>query len=187
MPTVLRAKCVIVGDSCVGKSAVTQVFHSDGSHFPKNYQMTTGVELCTKTVTVPETHDQVEIFLYDSAGKETFSDLMQKYWSQPSMILLVYDVTNETSFNSCEKWLERVRSQKPEVPFPSILLANKTDLHDRRVVSPKMGEDFAAQNGLDYFECSAKDMENVDQVFLHLAKCFHQLYKERVEFFKTLA
>lgn len=46
-------------------------------------------------------------------------------WSHPSAIMVVYDVTNETSFNSCAKWLERVRSQKPDVPFPG-----KTSTYD---------------------------------------------------------
>ena len=39
-------------------------------------------------------------------------------WDQPSVVLVVYDVTSETSFSSCAKWLERVRSQKPEVHIP---------------------------------------------------------------------
>lgn len=39
MPLLLRAKCVVVGDSGVGKSAIAQSFHSDGTHFPKAYTM----------------------------------------------------------------------------------------------------------------------------------------------------
>ena len=52
--TILRAKLVVVGDSTVGKSALIQSFHSDGSHFTKNYNMTTGVELCVKMVNIPD-------------------------------------------------------------------------------------------------------------------------------------
>ncbi|ELT87120.1 hypothetical protein CAPTEDRAFT_80634, partial [Capitella teleta] len=181
MPNSLRAKCIIVGDSCSGKSAITQVFHSDGSHFPKNYAMTTGVELVTKPVHVQDTHDAVELFIYDSAGKELFSDMVQNHWANPSMVVVVYDVTNETSFNSCAKWLERVRSQKPSVTMPSVLIANKIDLDERRVVSMKEGQDFADSNGLEYFECSAKEMQNVEQPFLYLAKTFHKLYQDRIE------
>lgn len=186
MPLILRAKCVIVGDAASGKSAITQVFHSDGSHFPKNYTMTVGVELCTKAVTVPETHNNVELYLYDSAGRELFSDSVQKHWSHPSMVVVVYDVTNETSFNSCAKWLERVRAQKPNMPFPGVLIANKIDLDQRRVVSPKEGRDFAESNGLEYFECSAKEMQNVEQPFQFLAQAFHKMYQEKLEMCKTL-
>ena len=52
--TILRSKLVVVGDPTVGKSALIQSFHSDGTHFPKNYNMTTGVELCVKMVNIPD-------------------------------------------------------------------------------------------------------------------------------------
>lgn len=100
-------------------------------------------------------------------------------WEHPSVVVVVYDVTNEQSFKSCAKWLERVRAQKPEQPFPGayahshvgpshkcthqcwprpragVLVANKTDLSARRVVGEAAGRNFAADKGLQYFECSA--------------------------------
>ncbi|KAL5019284.1 hypothetical protein ScPMuIL_005006 [Solemya velum] len=184
---VLRGKCVVVGDSTVGKSSVCQVFHSDGSHFPKNYTMTTSVELLVKPVTIPDTRDTVELYIYDSAGKEIFSEYIQSFWQHPSAIMVVYDVTSETSFTSCAKWLNRVMSQKPEVHIPGVVVANKTDLDQRRIISPKMGKDFASQNGLEYFECSAKELQNVDAPFYYLANEFHKLYHNRVEVLKTLS
>lgn len=186
MPTTLRAKCIVVGDPAVGKSAITQVFHSDCSQFPKNYSMTVGVELCTKSVPITEAHAYVEIFIMDSAGKEILCEAAQKHWDHPSMVAVVYDVTSETSFSSCEKWLERVRTQKPGATFPGVLIANKIDLDDRRVISTEMGQNFAKSKGLDYFECSAKSMQNVDQPFLHLANAYYKLYENKVEMFKSL-
>jgi GTPase SAR1 family protein len=56
-PTViLRCKLIVLGDPCVGKTALTQVFHSGGSTYPKNYLMTTGAEFCVKQVAIPETN-----------------------------------------------------------------------------------------------------------------------------------
>ncbi|XP_013384370.1 intraflagellar transport protein 27 homolog [Lingula anatina] len=187
MPTILRAKCIVVGDSTVGKSALTQVFHSDGTHYPKNYTLTAGVELLVKAVNIPDSNDCVELYIYDSAGKEIFYEIVQKHWDHPSVVMLVYDVTSETSFDSCAKWLERVRSQKPEMQFPGVLVANKIDLDQRRVISPKAGKDFAQSNGLEYFEVSAKEMQQVEAPFYFLANEFHKMYKERLEQFKTLA
>lgn len=120
MPATLRAKCLIVGDATVGKSAITQVFHSDNSQFPKNYTMTVGVELCTKVVQIPEARTFVEFFILDSSGKEIFTEISENHWDHPSMVMVVYDVTNETSFSSCEKWLEQVRAQKPGVKLPCL-------------------------------------------------------------------
>merc|ERR1711963_1040694 len=134
MPTVLRAKCIVAGDAGVGKSSICQVFHSDSSHFPKNYTMTTAVELLVKPVNIPDSKDQVELYLYDSAGKEIFSENVVKFWDHPAVVMIVYDVTDETSFSSCVKWLERVRSMKPHTQIPGVLVANKTDLDQRRLV-----------------------------------------------------
>ncbi|XP_070580723.1 intraflagellar transport protein 27 homolog [Ptychodera flava] len=186
MPKLLRAKVITVGDSCCGKSAITQVFHSDGAHFPKSYSMTVGVELCVKAVNIPDTNDSVELYIYDSAGKEVYSDYVQKFWEHPSVVMVVFDVTNETSFKSCQKWLERVKT-KTNQDLPGVLVGNKTDLGPRRVVSPAAARDFAAQNGLQYFECSAKDMENIEAPFYFLANAFYKMYEEKVEVMKTLA
>ena len=53
---ILRCKLVILGDACVGKTALTQVFHSGGSTYPKNYLMTTGAEFCVKQVPIPDSN-----------------------------------------------------------------------------------------------------------------------------------
>jgi GTPase SAR1 family protein len=50
MSNILRTKCVIVGNSTVGKTALTKMFLSDGREFPKNYNMVgficTGFNVC---------------------------------------------------------------------------------------------------------------------------------------------
>ncbi|XP_068760670.1 intraflagellar transport protein 27 homolog [Montipora capricornis] len=184
---VLRAKLIVAGDPGVGKSALTQVFHSDGTHFPKNYTMTTGVEVCVKSVNIPETSDSVELYIYDSAGREMFADVVQQHWTQPNMILVAYDVTNEQSFNACNKWSERCRAQKPNHSLPGALVAIKTDLKQRRVITTKQGREHANSKGLEYFECSPKDNENVEAPFYYLAKEFHSFYNERIEQMKTLS
>ena len=186
MPTILRCKCIIVGDATVGKSSIAQVFHSDGSHFPKNYVMTQGVEVLVKPVNIPESTNGVEMYIYDSAGKEIFSDFVKRLWDHPSVIMVVYDCTSETSFSSCVKWLERVRAQSPNTQIPGVLIANKVDLEQRRVISPKKGQELAHNNRLEYFECSAKEMQNVDTPFFYLANEFHKVYEERVELFSSL-
>ncbi|KAK7005191.1 intraflagellar transport protein 27 [Biomphalaria glabrata] len=187
MPTILRCKCLIVGDSTVGKSSITQVFHSDSSHFPKNYTMTQGVELLVKPVNIPESSDSVEFYLYDCAGRDTFIDIVQKFWDHPSVVMVVFDCTNENSFSNCTKWLEKIRSQNSHLKIPGALVANKIDLEQRRMISPKQGRELAQSHKLEYFECSAKEMQHVDVPFFFLANEFHKLYQERVELFSTLA
>ncbi|XP_042200834.1 intraflagellar transport protein 27 homolog isoform X1 [Callorhinchus milii] len=151
----LRAKCIVAGDPAVGKSALAQVFRSESAHFPKNYTLTTGVEVFVKSVSIPDTNDSVELFLLDSSGKEIFYDMVAKQWENSGALCLVYDITNEVSFNSCSKWLERARAQAPGGQLPAVLVGNKTDLAARRTVEYKEAEEWAASQGLEYFETSA--------------------------------
>uniref|UniRef100_A0ABM5GET7 Intraflagellar transport protein 27 homolog isoform X2 n=1 Tax=Pogona vitticeps TaxID=103695 RepID=A0ABM5GET7_9SAUR len=162
----LVAKCIVAGDSAVGKSALVQMFCNDGAHFQKNYTLTTGVELLVKAVPIPETSDTV--------------------WEQPNAVCIVYDVTNEQSFGNCEKWLEKVRAQVSGRQIPGVLVGNKTDLIERRVVEQKQAQGWAESNGLGYCEISVKEMENYEAPFNIVANSFHQLYKEKVEAFHAL-
>ncbi len=68
-----------------------------------------------------------------------------------------------------------------------VLLANKTDLTNRRVVSPKMGSELAQQLGLMYFECSCKDYVGVEEPFYYLANEFHKLHAESAEGIANIA
>ncbi|XP_023383176.1 intraflagellar transport protein 27 homolog isoform X3 [Pteropus vampyrus] len=150
----LAAKCILAGDPAVGKTALAQIFRSDGAHFQKNYTLTAGVDLVVKTVPVPDTGDSVELFVFDSAGKELFSEMLDKLWESPNVLCLVYDVTNEQSFSNCSRWLEKARSQTPGTSLPGVLVGNKTDLTGRRVVETAQAQAWALGQGLECFETS---------------------------------
>ncbi|XP_075039149.1 intraflagellar transport protein 27 homolog isoform X1 [Mixophyes fleayi] len=182
----LTAKCIVAGDSTVGKSTLIQLFRSDGSHFSKNYTMTTNMDIMMKSVQIPDTGDSVELFLCDSPGKAMFYEMTEILWDQPGALCLVFDVTNETSFSNCARWLQRVKSKSTSPHLPGVLVGNKTDLTVRRVVEKMHAEEWAASHGLEYFETSAKELENFDQPFRALAKSFHHMYQDRVESFKNL-
>lgn len=72
---VLREKVVVVGDASVGKTSLARMFNSGGQDFPKNYVMTSSVELCVKEVPIPDTNVFVDLFLYDMAGQSVFNQV----------------------------------------------------------------------------------------------------------------
>ncbi|KAG9338888.1 hypothetical protein JZ751_025328 [Albula glossodonta] len=183
----LRARCILVGDASVGKTALAQMFRSDGAHFQKNYSMTAGVELVVKSVNIPESSDSVELFIFDSAGKETFVEACEKLWGQPSVLCLVFDVSSEASFRGCSLWLERVRAHCQGLQVPGVLVGNKSDLSSRREVETAVAQEWAQNQGLEYHETSAKEMENCDAPFLSLAQAFYALYQDRLQTIQTLA
>ncbi|XP_029410962.1 intraflagellar transport protein 27 homolog isoform X2 [Nannospalax galili] len=162
----LAAKCILAGDPAVGKTALAQMFRSDGTHFQKNYTLTTGVDLVVKVVPVPDTNDSV--------------------WESPNVLCLVFDVTNEQSFSSCSKWLEKARAQAPGISLPGVLVGTKMDLTGRRTVDSAQARAWALSQGLECFETSVKEMDSYEAPFHCLAKQFYQLYREKVDMFHTL-
>lgn len=177
----MDALSALTGDATVGKSALSQMFRSDGAHFQKIYSMTTGVELLTKSVSIPDTSDGVELFILDSPGREIFAEAYEKMWGQPSVMCLVFDITSETSFRSCGRWLERVRAHAEGLQVPGVLVGNKSDLSTRREVETSVAQEWAHSQGLEYFETSAKEMENCDAPFAHLAQAFYSLYHDETK------
>ncbi|XP_019717845.1 intraflagellar transport protein 27 homolog isoform X1 [Hippocampus comes] len=183
----LRARCLMVGDPAVGKSALSQMFHSDGTLFQKNYSMTTGVELLIKSVNIPESGDSVELYIIDSAGKESLVEANEKMWGVPSLLCLVFDLASERSFGSCARWMERVRTHCKGLQVPGVLVGNKCDLSARREVPTSVAQEWAQSQGLEYHETSAKEMEKCDAPLLSLARAFHALYQERREAIQNLS
>ncbi|XP_049575969.1 intraflagellar transport protein 27 homolog isoform X1 [Syngnathus scovelli] len=183
----LRARCLMVGDPAVGKSALSQMFHSDGTLFQKNYSMTTGVELLIKSVNIPESGDSVELYIIDSAGKESLVEANEKMWGEPSLLCLVFDLTSELSFSNCARWMERLRAHCRGRHVPGVLVGNKSDLSARREVQAAVAQEWAENQGLEYYETSAKEMEKCDAPLLSLARAFHSLYQDRREAIQNLS
>ena len=82
--------------------------------------------------------------------------------------MLTYDVTSKQSFLKLDIWLAATM-ENARAGVVKYLIANKTDLVEDRVISTEMGEKFAEEHGLKYFETSAKDKKNVTEVFLSIA------------------
>jgi len=71
------------GDPAVGKTALVQMFSSSGAKFPKTYQMTCGVEFCSKQVPIPDTDVSVELHIFDTGGQDLFTEMLPSLWKVP--------------------------------------------------------------------------------------------------------
>lgn len=84
MPPTLRRKVVVIGDPAVGKSALVHMFASSGTRFPKQYNMTCGVELAHKITQVAppaaESEANVELYMFDSGGQDIFDEMLPPFW-----------------------------------------------------------------------------------------------------------
>ena len=84
-------------------------------------------------------------------------------------ILLVYDVTNAKSFENIAKWLRNIDEHANE-DVEKMLLGNKCDMDDRRIIPTERGESIAREHGIRFLETSAKANINIERVFLELAE-----------------
>lgn len=169
-----RPKILVMGDPAVGKSAITKMFHSGGQTFLKAYNMTCGAEFCKKEVAVAGTNDTVELHIFDTAGQDVFAEMMPSFWEGARGVILVYDVTRRHTVDACLEWYSRLL-QTLQVPhIPGVVVANKTDLRERLVVSRQQGQQMAGSLNMQYFETSALEGTSVDEPFVAIGKLIHE-------------
>ena len=153
-------KYIIVGDSSVGKSNLLMKFAHN--KFIEEYQATIGVEFAAKNVEVDKQVYRIQI--WDTAGQENFRSITRAYYKNSVCAMVVYDITNFKSFQNVQNWIEDIHNQSPKTVL-IILVGNKIDLEDKRVVSYEQGNDFAMKNGIIFGETSAKTGDGINEIF----------------------
>ena len=153
-------KIIFLGDQYVGKSSILNRFYQD--KFEQDYQATIGLDFHSKNVSI--NGNTVRLLLYDTAGQEKFKSLIPMYIRDANIILVVYDISNKDSFTHTEHWVNETKDLKREDAI-FVLIGNKLDLDENRVVSTKEAEDYATQKGFLFFEVSAKTGDNVEELF----------------------
>jgi len=183
----LRCKVAVIGDATVGKTALVTMFRN-ASAYPKNYQMTLGVDFSQLEVNVPETDPPicVELYIFDTAGQEIFRPMAAQHWHNAAVVIMVYDVTNKASFDNLEGWIEDFKKENPNRQLCGCVVANKIDLSERICVPRESGEGFARKHDLEFFDTSAQENIKVDIPFMYVASRFKDMYEEKLNDFTTL-
>ena len=157
-------KYIIIGDAAVGKSNL--LLRYAHGQFKPEYQLTIGVEFGAKNVQINNKVFRIQI--WDTAGQENFRSITRAYYKNSVCALVVYDISSRDSFNNVTTWIEDCKNQSPKTIFLA-LVGNKCDLNDKRQVSIEEGRDLAEKNQMLFFETSAKDGINVEEIFLNTA------------------
>jgi len=157
---------MVLGDSSVGKTSLIERFTK--GEFSSQQQATVGLDYRNRTYKLGDKNIRVQI--WDTAGQEIYRSLAAISIRDADGILLVYDRTNEISFQNIEhKWLSLIQNScKKEISVA--LLANKVDLDQERTVSREDGEKLAAKHSASFFETSAKKFVNVEEAFEYLVR-----------------
>ncbi|KAH0979777.1 hypothetical protein GBA52_006954 [Prunus armeniaca] len=167
-------KLLLIGDSGVGKSCLLLRF-SDGS-FTTSFITTIGIDFKIRTIELDG--KRIKLQIWDTAGQERFRTITTAYYRGAMGILLVYDVTDESSFNNIRNWIRNIE-QHASVSVNKILVGNKADMDEsKRAVPTSKGQALADEYGIKFFETSAKTNMNVEEVFFSIGRDIKQRLAE---------
>jgi Ras-related protein Rab-2A len=166
-------KMIVIGDAGVGKSCLTN--RAAKEKFLSDYSPTVGFEFLTFSTNID--NKIVKLQIWDTCGQEVYRSLITNFYRNASLAMMVYAINNRESFIHINQWLKEVRLQShPDVKI--ILIGNKSDLDNERVVSTEEAKKFKEENQILYFEeTSAKTGLNSKEVFTEAARILYNEHK----------
>ena len=130
-------------------------------------ESTIGAAFLTQTVVLDDTTVKFEI--WDTAGQERYHSLAPMYYRGAQAAIVVYDITNADTFARAKSWVRELQKQA-RADIVIALAGNKSDLGSRRTVEYEEANAYAEENGLLFLETSAKNANNVNEIFLAIAR-----------------
>ena len=153
-------KLIIVGDTNVGKTNIMSKYIKD--QFNITSKSTIGVEFGTKILEID--NKKVKAQIWDTAGQERYKSITSAYYKGAKGAFIVYDITNKSTFESVDKWIKDLNSYGDK-NLTMLLIGNKSDLEDKRIINKEEGEEKAKSFELGFIETSAYNGDNIDQAF----------------------
>ena len=180
-PTEMIFKIIIIGDLASGKTNILSKYLTNT--FEPNSTPTIGVEMKVKDFKIKE--DLVKAQFWDTAGQEKYDSLTTSYYKGAKGALIVYDITQKSSFDKIESLLKKLRDNSNK-NVSVILVGNKCDLKDNREVLKEDGEELAKKLKIKFMEVSAKTGENLDKLFQNLIDEVYEKYNKEFKSFASI-
>jgi len=168
-------RSIFIGNTGVGKSSIIQKYVNET--FDEHSQSTIGIDYLTKIISIGER--SVKLQMWDLTGQFSFRNLIQSYYRQASIIFFVFDRTNRSSFTDFREWIKNLEHQLDKSQL--VIIGNKSDMAFFGV-STEEGQELAEQYNAFYYEVSAKQDNNLAQIFEEpVRKLYDKIISEPVE------
>jgi small GTP-binding protein len=166
-----KLKITLIGNSSVGKTSL--IYQYMNNSFNEIKIATIGCDKFSSTITI--NNKEIALSIWDTAGQERFRSLSQMFIKNSDICMLVYDITNELSFNDLKDyWLNLVKENLSNIIIG--VIANKSDLYPEEVVHEETGRKFAEKEGLYFYITSAKEHQSILTVFNDLINKYVEKY-----------
>ena len=153
-------KILTLGDTKVGKTSF--IYKLAENYFQPETISTIGIDYLTAKIKLPNGKEYLVNF-FDTSGQERFKLVSLTFLKKKDGIILMYDITKRSSFESIPSWMEQIKENKGN-EFPIVLCGNKCDLEEKRVISMEEGEELAKKYGISFFEISSQNETNLKKV-----------------------
>jgi Ras-related protein Rab-5C len=160
-----EAKVVLLGAAAVGKTSL--LARATDGEFTPDRPATVGASYTTKRVKLDQAIAQLQV--WDTAGQERFRTLAPMFYRGAMVCILVFSVTEPQSLTDVRKWAEEVTTQLEDVPA-FVIVGNKVDLEDERLVTPAVAQAVADDLNAEYCEASAKTGQGISDIFRAVAQ-----------------
>ncbi|XP_023666316.1 ras-related protein Rab-3D-like [Paramormyrops kingsleyae] len=175
-------KLLIIGNSSVGKTSF--LFRYTDDSFTSAFVSTVGIDFKVKTVFRDD--KRVKLQIWDTAGQERYRTITTAYYRGAMGFLLMYDITSQESFSAVRDWATQIKTYSWD-NAQVILVGNKCDLEDERLIPTEESQRLANEMGFQFFEASAKDNINVTQTFERLVDIICDKMNENLEGVESLS
>jgi Ras-related protein Rab-11A len=168
----LSFKIIVIGDSGVGKSCLTN--KATKNIFEESYNATVGFEFFSFNIKM--FGKIIKLQIWDTCGQELYRSLITNFYRNASLAIMVYAINNKDSFDNIDVWLKelKIHSNPDSKVF---LIGNKIDLENERKVNREQGEEYSNQNNFSLFmESSAKTGFNAQKIFIEAARILYNNY-----------
>ncbi|KAK4312736.1 hypothetical protein Pmani_015856 [Petrolisthes manimaculis] len=153
------------GMKSVGKTSLVTRYEAKSFH--RNTSSTIGASFSNFELIYGDT--RVKMQVWDTAGQERFRSMAPMYYRGANAALIVFDITNYSTFSDVKSWVHELRSRIGD-DLMLIVVGNKKDLTEDRVVNTATAEEYATSIDAPYIETSALDNTGVQEVFSTVAE-----------------
>ncbi|KAN0038076.1 hypothetical protein ACTA71_000248 [Dictyostelium dimigraforme] len=165
-------KILLIGDSAVGKTSL--LLRYADNFFQETSVNMTSVDYKNKSIVIDGRTFSLQI--WDTAGQERFRTITSSFYRGAHGVLVCYDVTDQLTYNNVKLWMQEI--QRYAVQGASrVLVGNKCDLNDRKIVSTSTAREYADSLGIPFLEASAATGVNVEEAFMVMA---NEIYRNHV-------